>query len=225
VLSLVITVTYFGRGQAAEANRLFSIFAKRVARFLRVKVHWKGEAVSSYRCWKASSRCSSSLRDLKSLGVRTPLNNREVNLNLIEPASVDGGVHENHVGPLRAEAVDRPLAAMGGAVVHDPENAPCGLVGLSAHDFPNQAIDRSNAGFLFAAAWILLFSSAEMTNSRALRARPCQTRSYRSRMRPALAAKSGSRGKIQPRCRQGRRASALSQRHKVAPLISATNLV
>src|SRR5215472_16834067 len=61
-----------------------------------------------------------------------------------------------------------------------------------------------------------------MTNSRAFKARPCQTRSYRSRMRPALGAKSGSRGKIQLRCRQGRRASALSQRHKVAPLISAT---
>src|SRR5438309_6191590 len=40
-------------------------------------------------------------------------------------------------------------------------------------------------------------------------------------MRPALAAKSGSRGKIQLRCLQGRSASALSQRHKVAPLISA----
>ncbi len=33
----------------------------------------------------------------------------------------------------------------------------------------------------------------------------------------------GSRGKIQLRCRQGRRASALSQRHRVAPLIFATN--
>src|SRR6516165_12832745 len=62
-----------------------------------------------------------------------------------------------------------------------------------------------------------------MTKSRAWRGRPCQTRSYRSRMRPALVAKSGSRGKIQLRCRQGRSASALSQRHKVAPLISATN--
>ena len=70
---------------------------------------------------------------------------------------------------------------------------------------------------------MLLFSSAEMTNSRAFRARTCQTRSYRSRMRPALAAKSGSRGKIQLRWRQGRSASALSQRHGVAPLISATN--
>ena len=62
-----------------------------------------------------------------------------------------------------------------------------------------------------------------MTNSRAFRARPCQMRSYRSRMPPALAAKSGSWGKIQLRWRQGRSASALNQRHKVAPLISATN--
>src|ERR1700681_2087492 len=62
-----------------------------------------------------------------------------------------------------------------------------------------------------------------MTNSRAFRGRSSQMRSYKSRMRPALAAKSGSRGKIQLRCRQGRSAAALSQRHKVAPLISATN--
>src|ERR1700758_3764112 len=41
-------------------------------------------------------------------------------------------------------------------------------------------------------------------------------------MGPALLAKFGSRGKIQLRCFQGRRASLLSQRHKVAPLISAT---
>src|SRR6266436_8597507 len=41
-------------------------------------------------------------------------------------------------------------------------------------------------------------------------------------MGPALPAKLGSRGKIQLRCFQGRRASLLSHRHKVAPLISAT---
>src|ERR1700676_3186502 len=41
-------------------------------------------------------------------------------------------------------------------------------------------------------------------------------------MGPAFPAKFGSRGKIQLRCFQGRRASLLSQRHKVAPLISAT---
>ena len=37
-------------------------------------------------------------------------------------------------------------------------------------------------------------------------------------MRPALEAKSRSRGKIQLRCCQGRRASALSQRQRVVPL-------
>src|SRR4030081_355059 len=42
-------------------------------------------------------------------------------------------------------------------------------------------------------------------------------------MRPALAAKAGSRGKIQQRWRQGRNASSLSQRHSVVPLICATN--
>ena len=65
---------------------------------------------------------------------------------------MDRGVYEKHVGPLRAEAVDRLLAAMGGAVVHDPEDAPCRFIGLLAHDFLNQAIDRRNAAFLFAAA-------------------------------------------------------------------------
>ena len=43
-------------------------------------------------------------------------------------------------------------------------------------------------------------------------------------MRPALPAKSGSRGKIQLRCCQGRRASALSQRQSVVPLTWATML-
>jgi len=41
VLSIGITVSYLEGGQAAEANRLFSSFAKCVVRSLRVKVHWK----------------------------------------------------------------------------------------------------------------------------------------------------------------------------------------
>src|SRR5712691_1287614 len=44
----------------------------------------------------------------------------------------------------------------------------------------------------------------------------------RSRIGPALAAKSGSRGNIQQRWRHGRRASWLSQRQRVVPLIWAT---
>ena len=39
VLAFGITVTYWQERQAAGANRLFSIFARRVARSLRVKIH------------------------------------------------------------------------------------------------------------------------------------------------------------------------------------------
>src|ERR1700674_1223168 len=69
---------------------------------------------------------------------------------------------------------------------------------------------------------MLVFSSAEITKSSAPNGAPSQMRWYRSRTGLALAAKLGSRGKTQLRCCQGRRASLLSQRHNVAPLISAT---
>src|SRR2546430_3379142 len=69
---------------------------------------------------------------------------------------------------------------------------------------------------------MLVFSSAQRTNSEARKGPPFQRLSYRSRMRPAFSANCGSRGKIQLRCRQGRRASALSHRHRVLPLISPT---
>ena len=93
MLSFGVAVTYWEEPQAAGANRLFPIFATRVSRPLRVHVHWKGEAVSAYRRSNSSSRCSSSLRELKSLGVSTfTLDNGEVNLNLIEPTGMDGGL-------------------------------------------------------------------------------------------------------------------------------------
>jgi hypothetical protein len=56
-------------------------------------------------------------------------------------------VPEDHVDPIREEVVDRLLGAIGGTVVHDPENATCRLVGLSIHAFTNEAIDRRNVTF------------------------------------------------------------------------------
>jgi len=53
---------------------------------------------------------------------------------------VDWGVDEDRVGPFGALAVDSFLATMSGAVVHDPEDAACGLVGLLAHDFTDEAL-------------------------------------------------------------------------------------
>src|SRR5580765_825006 len=71
-------------------------------------------------------------------------------------------------------------------------------------------------------AWMLVLSSVEMTYSSSRNGWPCQRRSYRSRMRPALAWKCGSRGKIQQRCFHGRMASSCSQRQTVLSLMRAT---
>src|SRR5438046_4682347 len=68
---------------------------------------------------------------------------------------------------------------------------------------------------------MLVFSSAETTNSLALSLRPFQRRWYKSKMRPALAANCGSRGKIQQRCCQGRMASSFSHRQMVVSLREA----
>ena len=47
---------------------------------------------------------------------------------------------EDGVGPFGAEAVDGLLAAMSGAVVHDPEDAASGLVGRLVHDFTDETL-------------------------------------------------------------------------------------
>ena len=72
------------------------------------------------------------------------LNNREIDFDLIKPTGVDWGVDEDRVGPLGAVAIDSFLATMSGAVVHDPEDAASGLVGLLAHDFTDETLYRSH---------------------------------------------------------------------------------
>src|SRR3989449_1806912 len=69
---------------------------------------------------------------------------------------------------------------------------------------------------------MLVFSSADRTQSSVDNGSPSQTPAYRSRMGPAFIAKSGSRGNSQLRWRHGRIASASSQRQRVVPLIVAT---
>jgi hypothetical protein len=53
---------------------------------------------------------------------------------------VDWSVDEDRVGPFGAKAVDSFLATMCGAVVHDPEDAASGLVGLLAHDVADESL-------------------------------------------------------------------------------------
>src|SRR6187431_77747 len=69
---------------------------------------------------------------------------------------------------------------------------------------------------------MLVFSSVDTTNSSSRSGLPCQHRAYRSRMRPALTWKCGSRGKIQQRCCHGRIASSCSHRQTVLALMRAT---
>ena len=69
-----------------------------------------------------------------------PLYDREIDLDLIEPTGVDWSVDEDRVGPFGAIAVDSFLATMGGAVVHNPEDAASGLVGLLAHDVADESL-------------------------------------------------------------------------------------
>ena len=58
---------------------------------------------------------------------------------------------EDCVGPLVAKTLDGFLAAMSGAVVHDPKDAASGLVGLWAHDFADEPIHGSDSALDFAA--------------------------------------------------------------------------
>src|ERR1700681_802117 len=80
------------------------------------------------------------------------LNDREVDLDLVEPAGMNGGMDEDQVRPFGAQAETRSLPAMGGAIVDDPEYAASGAVGLLRHDLGNKAVERSDTGLGLASA-------------------------------------------------------------------------
>ena len=80
---------------------------------------------------------------MKSLGVHDlALDDREVDLGLVEPAGVDWGVDEGQVGPGALEAVDRALAAVGGAVVDDHDHALGVFVGVLGHELVDECVER-----------------------------------------------------------------------------------
>ena len=80
------------------------------------------------------------------------LDDREIDLDLIEPAGMHRGVDENYIWPFGPQTIGGASAAMRGAVVGNPEYAAGGSVRLFAHDLRDQAVEGSNAGFAFAAA-------------------------------------------------------------------------
>lgn len=79
-------------------------------------------------------------------------NDGEVNFDLIEPTGVDRSVHGEEIGKGCFEAPNTWLAAMRGAVVHDPEHSPRVAIRRLRHDLGHQAIERLDAGGLLATA-------------------------------------------------------------------------
>lgn len=80
------------------------------------------------------------------------LQNREVDLHLIKPACVDGGMDGNDGWPSAAETLDAFSAAMGRTVVHDPEDALGRAVGLLPHDLRDEPFEGHDAGLALTAA-------------------------------------------------------------------------
>ena len=73
------------------------------------------------------------------------LDDREVDLGLVEPAGVDRGVDEDQVRPCALEAVDRCLAAVRGAVVDDHEHALGFAVGLDAQELFEERVEGDDS--------------------------------------------------------------------------------
>ena len=85
-----------------------------------------------------------SSRLVKSLGASDlALDDGEVDLDLVQPGGVHRGVHHDRGGELLGEPVDRGLAAVGGAVVDDPEHPVGGGVGLLGHDLFDEPVNGS----------------------------------------------------------------------------------
>ncbi len=79
------------------------------------------------------------------------LEHGEVDLDLIEPARVDGTMHEHEVGKSGAESSHGGGATVCGAVVDDPEDSSRLAVGALLHGLGDQAIEAGDAGLAFAA--------------------------------------------------------------------------
>ena len=81
-----------------------------------------------------------------------PLDDGEVDFNLVEPTGVDGTVDQDEARILLLESLYRGWAAMRGAVVDNPEHAPGVVVGRARHDLFDETVKRGHAGAGFAAA-------------------------------------------------------------------------
>jgi hypothetical protein len=80
------------------------------------------------------------------------LDDREIDLDLVEPAGVDWGVDQHQVGKGGLKPLQAGLSAMRGAIVHNPEDPPGSLVGSLGHYLAHQPIEGCDPGLVLAAA-------------------------------------------------------------------------
>jgi len=85
-------------------------------------------------------------------GEGLPLEDGEVDLDLIEPAGVRGQMDDDEVAPLRLEPLDGPLPSMDGAAIEDPEDTGGGAVGLVLHDRRHEGVEGEDGDLVFDAS-------------------------------------------------------------------------
>ena len=78
------------------------------------------------------------------------LDDGEIDLNLIDPAGMNRGMHQKSIGPAGSDAIDCLLAAMSRAVIHDPKDTLGGFIRFTAHNRSDEPIGGSNATVFFA---------------------------------------------------------------------------
>ncbi len=78
------------------------------------------------------------------------LENGEVDFHLVEPTGMDRRMDRHDGRPAFLDAIDTGLAAMGRAVVHDPEDSASRAVWLLGHDIGHEPAKWSDAGGLLA---------------------------------------------------------------------------
>ena len=83
---------------------------------------------------------------------RFSLNDREVDLDLIEPGRMHRGVHHDRIGELGGEPVDSGLATVGGTVIDNPEHPLGRGVRFGGHHLGDEAGKRVDTGGVLTAA-------------------------------------------------------------------------
>jgi hypothetical protein len=76
------------------------------------------------------------------------LDDREDDLDLVQPGGMHGQVDESGLRPCCRHPVDRPLAIVRGAVVNYPVDASGASVGLEVHDPFDEFHERHDPGLL-----------------------------------------------------------------------------